>query len=179
MNNFRMPTMKEAGSHKKYENYVEALTVAGIEIKNGEFALNMEKGIFGYVEEIIQFDKYDCLLDLGCVANPPSIKISYKNNEKGLSYVRMPHQETNRNGYFKKGVANIRNISDSLSDIDNCSETLSAGKRSARVTVFKECKNVWSYDVRGCEICEENIKKSDSLEGAIGVLIDFFNSNNL
>lgn len=176
---FTMPTAEEAGGSKKYENYVEALRVAKTEVNDGSFALDMEKGEFGYVEKIMHFDNYDWLLDVGCVANPPSIKFSCKNDGNNLSYIRMLNQTINRYGFFKKGIASIGNISKALNNIGDCSETLSAGRRNASITIFKEYKKDWSYSVRGCDICKEAIEKRSSIEGAVGVLIDFYQLNNL
>ncbi|TRZ55046.1 hypothetical protein D4Q76_01165 [archaeon] len=174
-----MLTAEEAGGSKKYENYIEALRVAKTEVNDGSFALDMEKGEFDYVEKIIHFDNYAWLLDVGCVANPPSIKFSCKNYGNNLSYIRILNQTINRDGFFKKGIANIGNISKALNNIGDCSETLSAGRRNASITIFKEYLKDWSYNVRGCDICKEAVEKRSSIEGAIEVLIDFYQPKNL
>ncbi len=172
---FTMPSEKEEDRRKRFE---KALKAAGISVEEERFLLNIEEGeILSRVHDEIGFENLQHELSLGCVAKIPSIRCQRNENGNRMMYVRMMNANVAREGMYENRIPVMGKITEALSNPAKYSESFFVNRRGKNAIIQSE-NGGWCLKINGNEIIDSG-QDGAYLEDAVGLMLDFYKSNNL
>lgn len=174
---FDMPGKSEKYRYGKTKAALEAL--AGKPIGNIKvFELDITEG--NILETLIkrtELNGFQKRFALGCPVSEelPHFEYSCKNNGTEISYKREINPKTRINGFYKKGVLDLKRAAGALGDKD-CEETFQFYKKSERVAarIFRSGVKCY-FELNGCRADEEEMKKEGfNISDAVNLALDFY-----
>lgn len=171
--------MPKETDKERYVRFKEALEMAKIPFGK-TFKLDIDEGlIIDIVKEKIDFQNKQ--MSFGCVANPPQFSYWITNKDFYVTYKRKLHSFSKKDGFFKDGMPVISEISKAFSAPQNYYETLWLEKSApdyAKIKVFSDDKT-WRFSFNNCESIINIKEDGDSIEYAVGIILDFYQTKNL
>lgn len=172
---FDMPKQDEG---MRYDRTIEALKyLIGKPARNAtKFDLELTEGdILKIITGRIGRIGFKKRLALGCPISGelPHVEYSYKNNGTEITYMREISPETGASGFYKKGVLDLKKVTDALNE--NCEETLQIYKKSERFTarVFRGGEKCY-FELCGRKVDEEKMKNEGfGITDAVSLALDF------
>jgi len=171
--------MPEETDKERYGRFKEALEASKIPFGK-TFCLDIEEGcIFKIATEKIDFQTKQ--MSFGCVANPPQLSYWTMNDGYYVAYKRKLHSFSKKDGFFKDGMPVISEISKAFSAPENYYEILYLERGApdyAKIKVFSDIET-WKFTFNDCESVRNIKEDGENIEYAVGIILDFYRSNNL
>lgn len=179
---FDMPNNSEEYRYGKTKAALEALagkTIGDIIF----FELDIAK--WNILETLIkrtELNGFQKRFALGCPVSEelPHFEYSCKNNGTQISYKREINPDTRINGFYKKGILDLKRAAGALND-KYCEETFQFYKKSERVAarIFRSGAKCY-FELNGCRADEEEMKKEGfNISDAVNLALDFYQPKNI